>query len=738
MDQLNDTDPRSGSGRNRSDQEQQVNDLRQALQSALSERDEAQKALAELESSRSWRLTRPMRDGVRYARQGYWHLRAALRRGYWITCAGGRHAFWYSRAGLRHTYWHGMAVARRLPGPVKRCLRPFHNGMQRLLLSPMADYSGLPALQAMGERRLAELDSLGGGWVAAAASPPATLPKVVVSVVTYNSARWLPSLIDSLLAQRYPLDRLHLVFVDNDSSDDTREVVEKIRERHGKHFAGIDLHPRPNLGFGAAHNWAVRHSDAEYILITNPDLEFDAESITRIVNIATHDAPDVASWELRQRPFEHPKHYDPVSWETHWSSHACILLSRQAFEAIDGYDERIFLYGEDVEYSFRCREAGYRLRYCPIATVAHYTYEEANQVKPAQYLGSTRANLYLRLRYGTSRDQLSALGLAAVSLSRRPFPGARRRLLSEYRKLLRQLPTLRRERKAANRSGIGVFKGFDYELTRQGAFVEVPAPESDLGSPPLVSVITRTYQGRDWLLKQAALSVFNQTYPNLEWIVVEDGGETNRDLVHSLAESAPCRVRFASQKKLGRSAAGNLGLFMAEGTWCLFLDDDDLLYADHIEILVDTLRRHANLIAAITLAWDVRCDVDHDQRQITEYEYYLHPLHCMDFDHERLAECNLIPIQSILFPRQLYTERGGFDESLEHLEDWNLWRRYAHGNDFQLIKKTTSLFRTPAHPSNSQTRQAQLDAAYRHVKALTDEELKAGQLATPKRAGSYQ
>lgn len=641
-------------------------------------------------SSHSWRITRPFRVLRRLLSQPRLLLRTAMQRMPWAH--------------------------RRLGALIRR--------IEHRLQTLMVSRNHQQCQQAMLERRLRPNGLPAGGWGAVCRFTAASRdwPEVTISVVTYNSARWLPALLASLLAQRYPLHRLSLVFVDNGSIDDTLAQLQAFQTQARERFRALELLQLPNPGFGAAHNQAARLAQGPFLLVTNPDLELEPDCLTRVVAMALADDEDVASWELRQAPYEHPKHYDPVSWETLWSSHACILIRRSAFEALGGYDERIFLYGEDVEFSFRCREAGYRLRYCPLALVQHHTYSQANALKPAQYLGSLSANLFLRLRYGGRRELMAAGLIALAGLLRGPFPGARRQLLRAYGQLLPRAPKLLRENRLQARRAVGVFRGFDYALARTGAF-EAAANLPDAAAAPLISVITRTYRGRDWLLRQAGLAVMQQTWPNLEWVVVEDGGETCRDSSAAIAAAAPFPVRFFSQPKRGRSAAGNLGLAQARGRWCLFLDDDDLLYADHLETLAAALQAEPELAAAYALAWDVPCDLDVSQQSITEYTYVLHAAHVQAFDRDELAWRNFIPIQAILFERRLFEVYGGFHEHFDQLEDWNLWRRYAQNERFALVPKTTSLFRTPAHPDNSHERQALLDAAYQQVKAETDAEL---------------
>jgi GT2 family glycosyltransferase len=234
---------------------------------------------------------------------------------------------------------------------------------------------------------------------------------------------------------------------------------------------------------------------------------------------------------------------------------------------------------------------------------------------------------------------------------------------------------------------------------------------------PLVSIITRTYEapGRHQLLAQAGRSVANQTYRDIEWIVVQDGGESQREVADAVGASAPwMTVRFVAGRRRGRSFAGNAGMEAASGDYCLFLDDDDLLYADHVETLVAALKRRTEACAAYALSFEVRSECTETG---CEEEPYTTPAHFhQPWDYAVLLDHNFIPIQSLLFSRKLFLERGGFDTDLEQLEDWNLWLRYGFGNTFEFVPKTTSLFRTPSNPEIRLRRHLDLHRAYEEAK----------------------
>lgn len=534
-------------------------------------------------------------------------------------------------------------------------------------------------------------------------------PKIDITLVTFNSAKWLEGFFETLCNQAYPLSHIAVYVVDHSSDNDTWNQLRAWQARIAERFAVFDIHSRPNLGFGAGQNFAIAFGAADFVLVVNPDIQFEPDTLSTIVSLAAADLPQVASWELRQKPYEHPKHYDPVTLETNWSSHACIMLRRSAWQAVGGYDELFFLYAEDVELSYRLRHAGYHLRYCPKAVVWHFSYAQPNEIKPAQYIGSIVGNLLLRLRYGTTLNKVAGLVLFAFCMIRpQPIAQGRRRLL---KMLIRHAhPGTTRQKLPIERPATNVHFGFwrfDYELRRAGAF---EIQQKTFTNHPLISIITRTLGTRRKLLLQAGSSVMNQSYPNIEWLVIEDGGECMKATINNFARHSPYPVRYFSLPRAGRSSAGNAGLHWANGIFVMFLDEDDLLYADHVESLWSTLEKANGCVAAYALSFSVLTKFSGEDD--IEDELYTQPTYLnQPFSYEILRYHNYIPIQAILFNRSLFLERGGFDDQLDYLEDWNLWLRYAYRNRFAYLPKTTSLFRVPADPSAWLSRQKKLDGA---------------------------
>ncbi|MCP2086968.1 UNVERIFIED_ORG: GT2 family glycosyltransferase [Paraburkholderia sediminicola] len=534
------------------------------------------------------------------------------------------------------------------------------------------------------------------------------LPPIDLSIVTFNSERWLEGFWNSLTAQHYPLEKISLLIRDNGSRDATVATLRELIGKYEHHFASVSLVCGENVGFGCGHNANLARGNGAFFLVTNVDLTFEEFAIERAVRRATADDVKVAAWEFRQKPYEHPKYYDPLTLEVNWASSACILFRRDALERIGGYESRLFLYGEDVEISYRLRDHGYVLRYCVDAVCWHYTYETANELKPAQFFGSTVANVLLRLRYGTPGEILIGLlmyfGLLFIPL---PMSGRLKGLLAGLRKIGRDGAYFLRTRKKSDIKF--AFRGWDYELSREGPFFVFGSLPPDV---PLVSIVVRTCAGRLGKLKEAVRSVQNQTYPRIELVVVEDGSTQAQAFVSEITAShSLTAVQYHSIPKGGRCEAGNAGLAAATGTYACFLDDDDMLFADHVEVLATRLSERQDLAAVYSLAFQIETEViSHDPWKYREVNRYV--AYRERFSRPAIWHHNFIPIQAILFRRALFDQYGGFNVNLDRLEDWDLWVRYCQGQGFELIEKVTSLYRVPAHGADSTLRQQELDDYY--------------------------
>ena len=126
-----------------------------------------------------------------------------------------------------------------------------------------------------------------------------------------------------------------------------------------------------NLGSARGHNALAKESDADYLMILNPDVLLGSRTLHDLMTpFAT--TPDVGMTEGHQLPIEHPKHYDVGTGFTGWAATACAVTPTPLFRQLGGFDaDTFFLYCDDVDYSWRVREAGHKVIFLPSAIVFH-------------------------------------------------------------------------------------------------------------------------------------------------------------------------------------------------------------------------------------------------------------------------------------------------------------------------------------------------------------------------------
>lgn len=191
---------------------------------------------------------------------------------------------------------------------------------------------------------------------------------VAVGIVTYNNdeaaiRRIVESTRLALAKAGCAIDGRILV-IDNGTS--SAEMTAGDPAVHRLESAG-------NIGFGAGHNRlmaAAFAAGADHYIAANPDGAFHPDAILALLRMMQAQQ-DRALIEALQFPVEHPKPYDPFTFETPWLSGACLMIPRRAFEELGGFDETFFMYCEDVDLSWRARATGFVLRSCPTALFLH-------------------------------------------------------------------------------------------------------------------------------------------------------------------------------------------------------------------------------------------------------------------------------------------------------------------------------------------------------------------------------
>jgi glycosyltransferase involved in cell wall biosynthesis len=192
----------------------------------------------------------------------------------------------------------------------------------------------------------------------------------------------------------------------------------------------------------------------------------------------------------------------------------------------------------------------------------------------------------------------------------------------------------------------------------------------------LISVIIPSFNRRDKIL-QSVESVLNQSYENIELIVVDDA---STDGTWELFESYPDkRLRFLRyEDNRGACYARNYGAASSKGSYIAFQDSDDIWHTDKLE---KQLEHIMSTDADLSFCGMNRISVDGSQ-----YCYPVHPFHGDKALEEMLAE-NRAGTQTMLMKRQVW-EQLRFDESFRRYQDWDFSIRAAEAFKLSYMPET--------------------------------------------------
>lgn len=283
---------------------------------------------------------------------------------------------------------------------------------------------------------------------------------LTVVTVTYSSGTHLDRFLSSLTVAT---DRpVHVIIADNGSTDGAPE--EAVQRYPGTRL----LHTGGNLGYGTAVNRAVATVPAdgegnEFILVANPDVVWSPGSIDALLEAAERwpqagavgpliRDPDgaiypsarhlpslvrggmhaVVGFVWKNNPWTRSyrqEHIEPSERPVGWLSGSCLLMRRKAFDAIGGFDERYFMYMEDVDLGDRLGRAGWLNVYVPRSEILHDKGHSTGR-NPSRNLRAHHDSTYIYLSdrhtgwwqaplRWTMKGALRARARAAVRKSRR-------------------------------------------------------------------------------------------------------------------------------------------------------------------------------------------------------------------------------------------------------------------------------------------------------------------------------
>ncbi len=201
---------------------------------------------------------------------------------------------------------------------------------------------------------------------------------------------------------------------------------------------------------------------------------------------------------------------------------------------------------------------------------------------------------------------------------------------------------------------------------------------------PKISIIIPVYNGTNFL-SEAIDSALNQTYDNIEIIVVNDGS-TDDGATEKIALGYGNKIRYFKKENGGSSSALNLGIQQMTGDYFSWLSHDDLYEADKIKFQVDALSKQTNK-NNVVLCRSRLIDAKGNQLplQLKKAKQESKIIAAKDM-FENFTHNHTINGCAVLMSKSLLNDVGYFDEKLVYLNDMDYWYRIAiSGYDFLQI-----------------------------------------------------
>lgn len=230
-----------------------------------------------------------------------------------------------------------------------------------------------------------------------------------VVIVNYNVKEFVSNLIESVKKAAHSLN-IEILISDNASQDGSPQYI---REKYPE---VILIENKENLGFGKANNRALEISKGKYILIINPDTLVQEDTFIKMINFFEENPdaglagckilnPDGTLQLACRRSFPGPwTSFTKVSglssvfpksrifarynltyldedktYEVDAVSGSFMMMKREVYNKIGGFDEQFFMYGEDLDLCYRVQKAGYKVFYVHNTTIIHYKGESTKR-----------------------------------------------------------------------------------------------------------------------------------------------------------------------------------------------------------------------------------------------------------------------------------------------------------------------------------------------------------------------
>jgi glycosyltransferase involved in cell wall biosynthesis/tetratricopeptide (TPR) repeat protein len=227
---------------------------------------------------------------------------------------------------------------------------------------------------------------------------------------------------------------------------------------------------------------------------------------------------------------------------------------------------------------------------------------------------------------------------------------------------------------------------------------------------PKVTALISTFN-RPQYLAEAIDSIRDQTMPDWELIVLNDGGV---DVAHVVEKYADPRIVYVpDENNRGAAIRFNQGLRRARGDYVCYLGDDDAFYPNHFEVLSRALDENpeAGLAYSDLYAVSSVADSKTGRRHILDKQMLV----SRDFNREFMFHYNHVLHVSLMHRREAALRVGGFDEEVKVLIEWSLNRRLAFLYDFVHVEIPTGEYHMAVFKSDRiSVRERRNKESYKH------------------------
>lgn len=206
---------------------------------------------------------------------------------------------------------------------------------------------------------------------------------------------------------------------------------------------------------------------------------------------------------------------------------------------------------------------------------------------------------------------------------------------------------------------------------------------------PLVSIIIPVYNGSDYM-KEAIDSALNQSYSNIEVIVVNDGSKDN-EASDEIAKSYGAKIRYFNKENGGVASAFNLGIQKMKGEYFSWLSHDDKYYPNKIEAQIKYLK-DLNLNKTETILYS---DYDYmDENSKIKGSKVMGNISTEKFRKHLLLEY-VVNGNTVLIPKVCFEKVGLFNLDLKTSQDYDMWFRLSR--QFMFVHQSERLIVTRRH-----------------------------------------